>query len=371
MWLSKSRALVLLATALVMCLVLYSASSFVQQRVGRVKESHAAARARRALLASSASAAARSWFPPALDSALALCIRKQAPVYRAHLEAAFEERLGYLGGTFCNQCDREVVRTWASIARHNPALQPAVILDIGANIGKFASTFLEGFPAPTRLHSFELDPSTFGQLQNTWRSQPEFQDRWTLTNAGVAAEEGKRTFFSGGAGSGLSSLGPLVSDSNTLVLSEEQNITTVPAIMERLGLDYVDFLKIDVEGWEREVILGMQLDGAGAGKVGGMMFETGSSWLDSRKGPSNLSLAELVDFLSGVPPFGFACFFIGRDDLLPISPPWTATQEVDMDYGLNVLCLKRDTQLHASLLESHRKHIDHCLMGQGLYPAQG
>jgi FkbM family methyltransferase len=326
----------LVAPLLVLAIVAYFGLSATSRRA-RERELHASSRAARRAIELQAAAAAQPpapWSPPALDAPLSACLRDQAPRWREYLDGQLVSGLrdtGYLGGQFCNQCDREVLDTWSRLAKADAGTRPAVMLDIGANVGVFAAKFVESFPA-MRLHSFELDPATFEQLAARRNSHPG-RDRWSITNSGVAREEGKRQFYSGGGGSGLSSLGPLVSESNTLVLQSEQNITTVPAILKRLGLTYVDFCKIDVEGWEREVILGMDLYGAGAGSVGGMMFETGESWRDSRKGPSNLKLAEVVDLLHAAPPFGFACFFLGREDLLPISPPALATVEDDSAFS--------------------------------------
>ena len=326
------RLSMLVAPLLVLALVSYFASTATSRR-SRERELHASSRAARRAIEQAAAAAAQPpapWFPPALDAALALCLREQAPRWREYLDGQLASGLrdsGYLGGQFCNQCDREVLDTWSRLAKADAGMRPAVMLDIGANVGVFAAKFVESFPA-MRLHSFELDPATYAQLAARRGSHPG-RDRWSITNSGVAREAGKRKFFSGGGGSGLSSLGPLVSESNTLVESSEQDITTVPAILQRLNLTYVDFIKLDVEGWEREVILGMDLAGAGAGSVGGMMFETGESWRDSRKGPSDLTLREVVDMLHAAPPHGFACFFLGREDLLPISPPALATVEDD------------------------------------------
>ena len=38
-----------------------------------------------------------------------------------------------------------------------------------------------------------------------------------------------------------------------------------------------------------------------------------------------------------------------------------------VNYGLNVMCLRRDLKVHAGLLREHKKYVEHCLAGQGLY----
>ena len=47
--------------------------------------------------------------------------------------------------------------------------------------------------------------------------------------------------------------------------------------------------------------------------------------------------------------------------LLPLPPP------LAVNYGLNVMCLRRDLKVHAGLLREHKKYVEHCLAGQGLY----
>ena len=266
---------------------------------------------------------------------------------------------------------REWVARWGEIARLDATLRPKLILDIGANLGDLAWSFLTAFPAAeTRVHSFELNPATFRDVSARRDSAPpEVRTRWAVTNSGVAQHEGSQPFYSGNEyESGLASLGPLESTHLNLYAGGLMNITTVPAIFERYGYEFADFVKIDVEGWEREVILGMRLEEpANVMRIGGLTFETGSPWHDSRKGPSNMTIAEVVDYLSEVRPHGFACFYLGRGDLLPISAPADAPQPHHDNYGLNVICFRRDVALHRAILIAHADHLHHCLAGQGLW----
>ena len=66
-------------------------------------------------------------------------------------------------------------------------------------------------------------------------------------------------FFSGGADSPLSGLGPLHTQHERLVHGGKARVTTVAAILARHGIARVGFVKIDVEGWEREVLEGARL----------------------------------------------------------------------------------------------------------------
>lgn len=323
---------------------------------------------RRAAHAPRSEIAAPPWSPPALDPALARCIRDSSPRYRAFIDAQRDVRKPP-GGTLCNQCISRLFLTWGQVVAHNPSLNPLEVLDIGGNRGATALAFLEAFPAPTVVRSFEMDPTTCAMLRASHDSLSNAADRarWHVTCEGVAAERGAKEFFSGGAGSPLSSLGRLNTLHENLRPGGLVNITTVVDIFERHDLAHVGFVKIDVEGWEREVIQGMDL-ATNAPRIDALLFEHGETWIDTRKGPSSMSLANVVEGLSEVGGgAGYACFLVGTFDLLPISPPWVAPIESDIVYAFNVLCLRRDAPIHRELLLSHRQELDHCLAGQGLW----
>lgn len=268
-----------------------------------------------------------------------------------------------MAGSFCNKCDDEIIDSWGRVAKRDPSAGVRVMLDIGANVGAIATRWLDASPDVV-VHSFELSPSTFAILEKRRASSPEaVRARWHLTNAGVADAPGVKPFFAG-ENRELSSLGP---KEGALKAGGVVNITTISAIIDSLHVDAVDLVKIDVEGWEREAIAGMRLREGGAARVHAFMFETGEPWFDTRKGPSNLALVDLVDDLSDVPPYGYACFVVGLGDLLPISPPAIPLQSGDDHYGLNILCMRRDAPLHAGILAEHRTHLNHCLEGQGYW----
>ena len=311
------------------------------------------------------------WSPPALDPALARCIRDSAPAYRAYIAAEFKKPGGggFAGGQLCNQCVGHIFPAWGQLVARNPSLAPAVVLDIGGNKGDLAEIFLGAFPPPTRVVSYELSPPTCAQLLARRDSLGPGADRarWAVVCEGVAAERGSMEFFSGGAGSPLSSLGRLDTQHETLRPGGRVNVTTVADIMALHGLEVAGLVKIDVEGWEREVLAGMRLP-TEAWRYPAILFEVGEAWIDTRKGPSNATLAEVVDALSERSgPVGYACFYVGLTDLLPISPPWESPRAEDIYLGPNVLCLRRDAEVHRELLLAHRREVDHCLAGQGLW----
>lgn len=304
------------------------------------------------------------------------CADEEAPRYRAFIDREYGEFRKRAEYSLCTECAGFVVDSWAAAIARGAAQSPRVVLDIGGNRGNAATAFLRAFAAPTVVRSFELDQGTCAELRERRDGhEPESERvRWHVTCEGVAAREDTMDFFTGGVGSPLSGLGQLVTPSEKLKLGGRANVTTVKAIRARHALSSVGFVKIDVEGWEREVLEGMDLE-ADAAAFDSILFEYGATWADTRKGPSNRSLAEVVAWLSDVGDAGlsaglsdagdagFACFFAGSRDLVPISPPFLPPAPADIDMSPNVLCLRRGAPIHAQLLAAHRHEVVHCPAG--------
>lgn len=358
--------------AFLLCAALLHLSSSAARRPLR---GAAARRPRAAAAVASASSASAPppWFFPALDAPLSRCIRDAAPRYRAYIDGEFAQLSrsggGFHGGQLCNQCNTHLIQNWGQLSQSDERLAPGAVLDIGGNRGDIALAFLEAFPAPAGVFSYELSPPTCAGLLARRDSLPAAGERarWRVVCEGVAAAEGEMEFFSGGAGSPLSSLGRLENGFEQLQPGGAVRVTTVAAIMAKHQLAHAGLVKIDVEGWEREALEGMRL-ATDSARYDAILFEYGEAWADTRKGPSNRTLAEVVEDLSErAGPWGYACFYVGLTDLLPISPPWAAPQPNDIFLGPNVLCLRRDAPIHHALLLTHRKEVDHCLAGQGLW----
>ena len=130
--------------------------------------------------------------------------------------------------------------------------------------------------------------------------------------------------------------------------------------MDRLGLGFVDFLKIDAEGWDRDVIKGADLP-RNAARFGAVYFECGSHWFDSRRGKETASIEEVMAAFAAV---GFECFLGGVSDLARITAPpaWSAPlKESISGYGPNVLCLNAAYPAVANaLLAAHKLKLDQC-----------
>lgn len=145
-----------------------------------------------------------------------------------------------------------------------------VIFDVGANIGRTTSRLKARLPS-SRLYCFEPVPATFAELVgNVGRLEGV-----RPYNLALGADEGTSRIYLR-ENSEWNSLVPEIND----YLRErdcqfvEVDRTTIDHFSQREGIDRIDLLKIDTEGYEREVLRGA----AGmiaAGKIGAIYLETG------------------------------------------------------------------------------------------------
>lgn len=129
--------------------------------------------------------------------------------------------------------------------------QGNAVLDIGANIG--CTTILFADLAET-VHSFEPSPSTFEFLQKN--IQTAGIRNVILNNVGLGRQNGEfeLTFASDNRSGGFIS--------NKLNASDGHNVENIQIVhgdsyIDSAGITELHFIKIDVEGFEKEVIEGL------------------------------------------------------------------------------------------------------------------
>ncbi|MCU0549632.1 MAG: FkbM family methyltransferase [Leptolyngbya sp. Prado105] len=125
-----------------------------------------------------------------------------------------------------------------------------VILDIGANIGCTALLFGE---LAQRVYAFEPSPTTFKFLEkNVLNSGLK---NITLQNLGLGAEpsESTLTFSPSNRAGGFVSNQTQIETGHVI---EKIVIRPLDDLVQQLNLSIVDFIKIDVEGFEGQVLKG-------------------------------------------------------------------------------------------------------------------
>jgi FkbM family methyltransferase len=132
------------------------------------------------------------------------------------------------------------------------ARQPSIIVDAGANVGMSAAWFSLRYPA-AKIVAIEPEPTNFDVLRKNAKLFPEI----IPINAALWSREGFVRIQDDGGGH----WGMRVADAKVSSGATVRSIT-VPALLEQLGIDQVDLLKIDCEGAECEI------------------FEDSSSWID-------------------------------------------------------------------------------------------
>jgi FkbM family methyltransferase len=131
-------------------------------------------------------------------------------------------------------------------------LRPGMtFVDVGANVGYYTALAARKVAgAGGRVVAFEPSPYAFGRLKRLVEANG--LNYVTVMNMGLSDSSGKTKIYLG-AGSD--------NHSPTMVAHEganaiEVSIVTLDAEAERLGLDRLDLIKIDVEGHEPKVLAG-------------------------------------------------------------------------------------------------------------------
>lgn len=215
-------------------------------------------------------------------------------------EVSSDDRyLDHIKGEF----EPDMVRLFTSLIRPDD-----VVLDVGANIG--CTSLLFGQLA-SRVLSFEPSPSTFRLLQTNLQAGE--MHNVTPVNLGLGREEGEfeLTFSSDNRSGGFVSNRVQASAGHQV---ERIRIAAGDAYLRQSGLASVDFIKIDVEGFERNVIEG--LAGTIAAHRPVVVLELNHWCLNVLQ---RTSVPDFLDFLRGVFPVLYA--LDGANDLRDLHKP--------------------------------------------------
>ncbi|HVM99031.1 MAG TPA: FkbM family methyltransferase [Caulobacteraceae bacterium] len=131
-----------------------------------------------------------------------------------------------------------------------------VVFDVGANVGQFAAEALAGFPA-ARIHSFEPFPLALAKLTAAL-SDP----RLTTHELALGDARGETTLYAYGAEDETSHINSLVPDARFprrfgyTPREVRVRADTVDLFCQDAGIERIDVLKVDTEGFDLFVLKG-------------------------------------------------------------------------------------------------------------------
>ncbi len=157
---------------------------------------------------------------------------------------------------------------------------PLCVFDVGANQGQFLLFLQRGLVGlPVVFHAFEPGNKTFRILS----TQTQEYQNIHLNNLGLGKQSAEVDLHYDQVGSGLASLSKRRLDHFGIrfELVEKIQILTLDEYCLRQQIDFIDLLKLDVEGHELDVLQG-GAETFRAGKIKMLTFEFGGGNIDSR-----------------------------------------------------------------------------------------
>lgn len=139
----------------------------------------------------------------------------------------------------------EDMRRLTSVAR-------PVIFDVGANSGQTVKQFRQYFGNLPEIHSFEPGAAAFEQLTSTAAGLPNVR----LNNAGLGSRRGRKTFIENELSDMSSLLEPGEDAWGAIKERRTIELDTVDDYCERNGIQRIDILKSDTQGYDLEVLRG-------------------------------------------------------------------------------------------------------------------
>jgi FkbM family methyltransferase len=141
-----------------------------------------------------------------------------------------------------------------------PLLRPGqTIIDVGANVGYTARFFAQAVGRTGAVHAFEPNPVIYPLLKQNVASLEQI----SVYNLGLSSSNDELPLFLAGNNHGVACFSEKYPATH-LAYREGEPMRTVNAkvvigddFLKRKGIDHVDVIKIDVEGWELNVLSGL------------------------------------------------------------------------------------------------------------------
>jgi len=126
-----------------------------------------------------------------------------------------------------------------------------VIFDVGANVGQTIQKFRAYFEGSV-IHSFEPGIDTFEELKRNVEGVADLH----LINCGLGAQREVKTFVENEFSDMSSFYEPGQAGWGKITHRREVQIDTIDDYCERAGVDHIDILKSDTQGYDLEVLRG-------------------------------------------------------------------------------------------------------------------
>lgn len=154
-----------------------------------------------------------------------------------------------------------------------------VLFDVGANVGEYTKLLLNYFgEKEVTIHSFEPSGITFETLERNVRGE-----KVILNHVGLGKEKSEAILYYDRENSGMASLYDRQLDYLGMELSKKEKVRIIPLdeYCRENGIEKIDFLKMDVEGNELDVLQGAE-HMLRESRIRSIQFKFGGANLDSR-----------------------------------------------------------------------------------------
>jgi FkbM family methyltransferase len=167
------------------------------------------------------------------------------------------------------------------IANSLPRYRVDIVFDVGANVGQSAKIYLARFPS-SHIYCFEPVINTFHQLQKNLKDN----ERIDCYQLALGSSKSRGTMVMQGSSDNffLSGMSREESPMNSDVTTESVDIVTLDEFCHSKRIDQINYLKIDTEGGDLEVLKGA-VNMLTAQRIDLVEVETGMNPRNSRHVP--------------------------------------------------------------------------------------
>jgi FkbM family methyltransferase len=130
------------------------------------------------------------------------------------------------------------------------------VIDVGANIGYTAALFARAIDRDRRVHAFEPEERNFRWLENAI-ARNRLGDRIVANRAAVGSREGAVELWRNDSHHADHRIATEALQGATGAATHTVPLTSVDAYVTSIGAPPIAFIKIDVQGYEPEVLRGM------------------------------------------------------------------------------------------------------------------